>query len=123
MRQSPPRANNYLSVPRYPSGYQVRPRANKPDLPKKFAANSQPRPSSVPYYGDPDTVFLATAVEGYDVELSGYALSFSRKECFDYGWQDWNGFQDRSCPHVKYSISRGTLEVVERDNGLFGFGH
>lgn len=73
-------------------------------------------------YGNPDAVFLATAVEAYDVEVTDSAIIFTRKDCFNYGQEDWNEFQDRACPNVKYTITRGGLKIVERDNGIFGLG-
>lgn len=73
-------------------------------------------------YGNPDAVFLATAVEAYDVEVNEEAIMFTRKDCVDYGQEDWNEFKDRACPNVKYSITRGGLKIVDRDNGFFGMG-
>lgn len=69
-----------------------------------------------------DAIFLATAVEAYDVEVTDEAIIFKRKDCFNYGQEDWNEFQDRACPKVKYSISRKGLKIVDRDNGFFGMG-
>jgi len=73
-------------------------------------------------YGHPDAIFLATAIEGYDVEVTDREIIFARKECFKYGVEDLNGFRNQACPNVRYSIARGGLRIVDRDNGIFGFG-
>jgi hypothetical protein len=69
-----------------------------------------------------DAIFLATAVEAYDLDVTDKAIIFKRKDCFNYGQEDWNEFQDRACPNVKYIISRKDLKIVDRDNGFFGMG-
>jgi hypothetical protein len=73
-------------------------------------------------YGNPDAVFLATAIEGYDVEVTENTIIFTRKDCFNFGQKDWNGFQNNACPNVKYTIIRGGLMIKDRDNGFFGLG-
>jgi hypothetical protein len=73
-------------------------------------------------YGSLDAIFLSTAVEAYEVEVTEDTIMFTRKDCFDYGEEDWNEFQERACPRVKYTINRGRLKIVDRDNGFFGMG-
>ncbi len=73
-------------------------------------------------YANPDAVFLATAIEAYDVEVTENTIMFTRKDCFSFGQEDWNEFKNSACPTVKYTIVRGGLEVLERDNGFFGLG-
>ena len=80
------------------------------------------RHESAGIYGNPDAVFLATAIEGYDVEVTENTIIFTRKECFNFGQKDWNGFQNSACPHVKYTIISGGLKIKDRDNGFFGLG-
>ncbi len=80
------------------------------------------RHKSAGIYGNPDAVFLATAIEGYDVEVTENTIIFTRKDCFNYGQKDWNGFQNSACPNVKYTIIRGGLMIKDRDNGFFGLG-
>ncbi len=71
---------------------------------------------------NPDAIFLASAIEAYDLEVTKDVIMLTRKDCFEYGQEDWNEFQDRACPNVKYTISRDGLEIVDRDNGFFGMG-
>jgi hypothetical protein len=73
-------------------------------------------------YGNSDAIFLATAIEAYDVEVTENTIMFTRKECFTYGQEDWNEFKNSACPTVKYTIVRGELKILERDNGFFGLG-
>ncbi|MEE9339828.1 MAG: hypothetical protein V3U87_17285, partial [Methylococcaceae bacterium] len=73
-------------------------------------------------YGNLDAIFLSTAVEAYEVEVTEDTIMFTRKDCFDYGEEDWNEFQERACPRVKYAIDRNGLKIVDRDNGFFGMG-
>ena len=80
------------------------------------------RHESAGIYGNPDAVFLATSIEGYDVEVTENMIIFTRKECFNFGQKDWNGFQNSACPHVKYTIISGGLKIKDRDNGFFGLG-
>ncbi len=80
------------------------------------------RHESAGIYGNPDAVFLATAIEGYDVEVTENTIIFTRKDCFNFGQKDWNGFQNSACPHVKYTIISGGLKIKDRDNGFFGLG-
>ena len=73
-------------------------------------------------YGNPDAVFLATAIEAYDVEVTENTIMFTRKDCFTYGQEDWNEFKSSACLVVKYTIVRGGLKILERDNGFFSLG-
>ncbi len=91
----------------------------------------KPAPLPIPVYqyestrmvnNHPDAVFLATAIEAYDLEITDSALIFTRKDCFNYGQEDWNEFKNRACPHIKYTVKKNGLKIVERDNGFFGLG-
>lgn len=107
--------------PAEPSNDQlIKKEVSRPNLATKKTTAVPPESSA--YYDNQDAIFLATAVEAYDVEVTDDAIMFKRKDCFNYGQEDWNEFQDRACPHVKYIISRKGLKIVDRDNGFFGIG-
>ena len=99
----------------------------KPLLSKKEQIKHPVVPSSrhseaASVYGNLDAIFLSTAIEAYEVKVTDEAIMLTRKDCFDYGQEDWNEFKERACPKVKYIISRGGLKIVDRDNGIFGMG-
>ncbi len=89
---------------------------------KPFVESPSIRHESTGIYGNPDAVFLATAIEAYDIEVTKNTIMFTRKDCFKFGQQDWNGFQNSACPKVKYTIISGGLKINDRDNGFFGLG-
>ncbi|MCF6204161.1 MAG: hypothetical protein L3J59_10915 [Methylococcaceae bacterium] len=99
----------------------------KPFVPKKEHIQDSVAPTSrdseaASTYGNFDSKFLSTAVEAHEVEVTEEVIILIRKECFDFGQEDWNEFKERACPKVKYIINRGGLKIVDRDNGIFGMG-
>jgi hypothetical protein len=89
---------------------------------KPLVESPDVRHESAGIYGNPDAVFLATAIEAYDIEVTKNTIMFTRKDCFNFGQKDWNGFQNSACPNVKYTIISGGLQIKDRDNGFFGLG-
>lgn len=91
-----------------------------PDQPSQ----TQPKTKMPPQSGDPGTPekFLAESIDGYDIDITGDSLNYTRERCLEYGEEDLFGFKEKVCPEILYTVDLQGMEVLSSEKEYVFFG-
>ncbi|WP_299877382.1 hypothetical protein [uncultured Cocleimonas sp.] len=84
-------------------------------------------PAAVPYQGQPqqaapqsaDQAYLAAALDAKNVTLNQNQLSYSSKECAEYGPPNNTDLIEEACVNTTVTVNFAGLKIKKLSNGLF----
>ncbi len=90
------------------------------ETPQSKQLNSKQHSDSVVV--DDSVLFLKRAIKAQNIKLNSDSLSYTQKNCIEYGEEDLFGFTPKVCPTVKYIILLKGLEVTETGKKYYFYG-
>jgi len=97
----------------------ARPQAQKPAPPTVNSGYVNPPPAKQYNTAREGQVYLEAALKASNVRLTPPILSYSSKECIEYGNKNNSDLNDEACVKSNISINLNGLRVVKATKGLF----
>ncbi|MFP3982237.1 MAG: hypothetical protein ACLFV2_00905 [Desulfurivibrionaceae bacterium] len=91
-----------------------------PDQSSETPTKTRPQSKSG-YPGTPEK-FLAESIDGYDIDITGDYLKYTRERCLEYGEEDLFGFKGKVCPEILYTIDLRGMKVLSSEKEYLFFG-
>jgi len=92
---------------------------SSPQYQSPNTVNVSRRPNNVPAASNQDQVYFQTVLKATSANLTSSSLSYTSKECVEYGEPDLAGLKDKVCANTRVTLPFAGLQIVRASKGIF----